>query len=244
MNELSSVYDHALLAQLADNPASQKLAFQLRHQVYCKERGFEPDDRFPQGLERDEHDERALHVLVRNRRCGAPLGVSRVVLDDPDVRVRLPVETHGCASVAERLNRLRVMENVHVAEISRFAVTRNVNHVLGAKENVGSVHVSMGVVAMILAQSWCHGVTHWVGLLDASLPRFLRRLGIGCQPVGSVIEFRGKRQPMLADLQDVWQGVARRNPELIRLAERFAGNQTAVPETANEQRPAVEARLA
>ena len=223
MNDLSSLYGDALLAQLADNPSSRELAFRLRYQVYCKERGFEPDDRFPHGLERDEHDDRALHILVRNRDCGAPLGVSRVVLDDPDGQACLPVETHGCAAVTERLARLRAMENVQVAEISRFAVTRNLRDVTRLQQGVGSAHVSMGVVAMIFAQSWCHGVTHWIGLLDASLPRFLRRLGISCQAFGSVIEFRGKRQPVMADLRDVWQGVARRNPELTRLAESFAG---------------------
>ena len=223
MNDLSSVYGHALLAQLADNPASRQLAFRLRHQVYCKERGFEPDDRYPLGLERDEHDDRAIHILVRNRRCGAPLGVSRVVLDDPDGGTPLPVETHGCTEVRERLERLRMMDNVKVAEVSRFAVTRNLRRIMELQRGIGSVHVSMGVVAMIFAQSWRYGVTHWIGLLDACLPRFLRRLGIGCQPIGSVIEFRGTRQPVMADLRDVWEGVDRRNPELTRLAERFAG---------------------
>ncbi|MDN3517175.1 PEP-CTERM/exosortase system-associated acyltransferase [Aquisalimonas lutea] len=228
MNDLSSVYGHVLLAQLVDNPASQELAFRLRHQVYCKERGFEPDDSFPDGLERDEHDDRALQILVRNRLCGSPLGVSRVVLDDPGAQRSLPVETHGCTAVRERLARLRAMEYVQLAEISRFAVTRNLNRVVESQQDVGSAHVSMGVIAMIFAQSWRYGVTHWVGLLDASLPRFLRRLGITCQPIGSVIEFRGTRQPVLADLRDVWQGVARRNPDLIRLAERFA-NESPLP---------------
>ena len=250
MNNLPSVYDNALLAQLADSPTSQELAFQLRYQVYCKERGFELEDRFPLGLERDEHDARALHILVRNRSCGAPLGVSRVLLDDPCGQTCLPVETHGCAAVRERLARLRDTENVHVAEISRFAVTRNIGHVMPRQQSVSSAHVSMGVVAMIFAQSWCHDVTHWIGLLGASLPRFLRRLGIICKPIGSVIEYRGKRQPVIADLRDVWQGVARRNPDLIRLAERFAGegplpvHQLVASAAMNEQRSAVEARVA
>ncbi|MBK1726606.1 acyl-homoserine-lactone synthase [Halorhodospira neutriphila] len=49
---------------LADHETPLCIHFQLRFQVFCEREGFEPRHRFPDGMEQDHHDEKAVHFLL------------------------------------------------------------------------------------------------------------------------------------------------------------------------------------
>ena len=59
----------------------QDEAYGVRHRVYCEELGFEPvrDDH----RERDEYDDRAVHVLVKSVKSDRYAGCARIVRVDP-----------------------------------------------------------------------------------------------------------------------------------------------------------------
>src|SRR6185312_7020962 len=63
--------------ELADTPELVREAHRLRYQVYCLERGYKLDG---EGLEIDEYDTRAHHVVLCHRRSGEVLGTARLVL--------------------------------------------------------------------------------------------------------------------------------------------------------------------
>jgi N-acyl-L-homoserine lactone synthetase len=62
---------------VANTPDLRDATFALRHEVYCREFGFEPVR--ADGLERDAHDDRAHHYLLAHVPTGAWAGCVRVV---------------------------------------------------------------------------------------------------------------------------------------------------------------------
>ena len=251
MNELPSLYRDVLSAEVACDQATQEDAFRLRYQVYCLERGFEDASAFPEAMETDPHDTYARHFVVRSRDAGLTLGASRLVLDSPP-GVGLPIETHGSRSVTRHIERVRSRESTKLAEVSRLAVTRCLPTLIDQRAvapapvpfsesrdccclqegptvprlPIRSHHVSMGLLALQFQQSWSDDVTHWVALLDQGLLRFLKRVGIHCQPIGPVLAHRGSRQPVMGVVSDVWSGVRKEGVALARLVEQL-GDQVA-----------------
>ena len=64
------------IVQVADTPELISEVFRLRYQVYCVEKGYEPGYN---GMESDEFDHDARHVLLIHRASGEPLGTVRNV---------------------------------------------------------------------------------------------------------------------------------------------------------------------
>ena len=224
LEDLIEVYRRVLLARAAEDVASQRAAFRLRYNVYCVERGFEDISRYPERMEWDSHDEHARHVLVRARsRPGGVVGASRLVVDTA-CQGALPIESHGSVSVCRQLAYVREHPDTRLAEVSRLAVTREfaeVLHPAALPARLRSQHVTLGLLALLFQQSWHAGVTHWVALLETTLLRALARFGFHCHPIGTVIEHRGARQPVIARLADLWGGVRAQGQPLAALASEL-----------------------
>jgi len=50
------VFDRHFEAFLADTEPARQTHYRLRYQVYCRDTGWEDAARFPDQMERDEHD--------------------------------------------------------------------------------------------------------------------------------------------------------------------------------------------
>ena len=80
--------------------ASLDQVFRIRHDVYCRDLGWEPvrDD----GRESDEFDRHSFHCLLRRRGTGEPVGCTRLILARPeDPGYPLPFE-RSCGDVLDR----------------------------------------------------------------------------------------------------------------------------------------------
>ena len=66
----------------ADTPELRDLAYLLRYQVYAHEHGFEKPEDHLKEREKDDYDERSLHILLRHRRSGIVVGTARLVLPE------------------------------------------------------------------------------------------------------------------------------------------------------------------
>lgn len=238
MENLVPLYRSTLQACSPTTPEQRRDVFKLRYQVYCLERGFEPPAQFSDRIETDDFDDRAVHFMTRHRPTQNVLGVTRLVLDAPRGDLPLPVETHDLPVAREILARLRKSGKVKLAEVSRLAVTRDlstlcespavavdsqvVRPISPEMSRILPQHVSIGLLALLFRESWELGVTHWVALLDSALMRCYARIGIQCQPIGPAIEHRGRRQPIVANLTEVWGEIQRRCPPMARLIQDFA----------------------
>ena len=70
MASLKSVFEEYFQIVLADTPALRDTVFRLRYQIYCMETGFERPEDFPDGLEKDAFDGRAVHSLLQHKASG------------------------------------------------------------------------------------------------------------------------------------------------------------------------------
>ena len=66
---------------LANTAESKKIHFNLRYQIYCIEKGFEEAKQFPDELEKDEYDDRAVHFLIKHKADQQWVGTFRLIID-------------------------------------------------------------------------------------------------------------------------------------------------------------------
>ncbi len=215
--------DDAFEVVFADTPKLVHAACRLRYQVYCLERGFEPGGN---GVETDDFDSRARHVLLVHRESGELIGTSRVI----PVSSSAGLHDFPMASVcAPEL--LRDLPARTTGEISRFAVSkqRRMSCRAGAM-------VRLGLMQGILRLSRELGLTHWCAIMEPTLFRLLQMSSIYFLPLGPLVEYHGLRQPAFLDIDaaldrarfeqpDAWNYVTldgelwRRDPVPTRLAE-------------------------
>jgi N-acyl-L-homoserine lactone synthetase len=184
----------------ADTPKLVQAACRLRYQVYCLERGFEPGNN---GIETDEFDSRAHHVLLIHRDSGEPIGTSRVIpatsgggFDD------LPM-TSACAPGLLRNLPIRT-----TGEISRFAVSKRRRMSCRA----GAL-IRLGLMQGILRLSRELGLTHWCAIMEPTLLRLLKMSSIYFLPLGPLVEYHGLRQPAFLDIDAVLDRARFERPE-------------------------------
>lgn len=249
----------------ADNQALIEQSFALRYQVYCLEKDFEASSCFDEDKESDQYDMRSVHSLVYHRRLARYIGSVRLVLADrqaPDAP--FPIE-----NLCRNLHRARLAvahrrASFQVAEISRFAVSKlrragagNETDLTGISARPSSLapaakpeneilpHATLGLFTAIVRMSAANEVSHWYALMEPTLSRLLSRFGIYFQPVGPLLDHRGRRQPVMGDIDRVLARMFVERPDVWELITD-AGRTWPLNESLAAQmcKPAADATLA
>jgi N-acyl amino acid synthase of PEP-CTERM/exosortase system len=176
-------FDEEFRLVVADSERLREASFALRHEVYCRELGFEPVR--VDGRERDAYDERALHYLLAHVPSGAWAGCVRVVLDEP---AGLPFESaFGEVSA--------VRSRGAVGEISRLAVPYGYRQAVPApSERPGfRPHAVLGLALTALAATAEAGLDTAVCMMKPRLAVHLRTYGIRFAQLTDEISYRGRR---------------------------------------------------
>jgi N-acyl amino acid synthase of PEP-CTERM/exosortase system len=215
-------------------------AMRLRYQVYCVERDYENPGQNPGGYERDQFDARSVHALIRHNQSGACVGSVRLILADRvDSNLPFPIESRcGGGLPPGAATRLRGVPRARLAEISRFAVTKEFRRRYTEAEHKEGIsplvkyfdpqssaalhrrampYVTIGLFAAIVRLSILHGVSHWLAVMEPSLIRLLTRFGIHFDPIGPIIEYHGSRQPALATGAEVAARARRERRDVWRI---------------------------
>ncbi len=191
-----------LVVQMAGTPALVRDAYQLRHQVYCLERGYEPDQG---GLETDAYDAHSSHVVLRLATCGTVIGTTRLILPHAAKRSdSFPMQA-VCAP-----ERLAALPFARTAEISRFALSKERRGLSTAATSLSRLALVRGLVQL----SQQEGVTHWCAVMERTLLRLLRASGIHFENMGPVVEYHGLRQPSFCSLDGMLRRMAHEQPEI------------------------------
>ena len=202
-------------------------ALRLRYQVYCVEHDFEDSSHFKDGKESDNYDYRSVHGIVCHRSSGVTAATVRLVLpdmDNPDAP--FPIEKNCGDSLKLVPLLLKGIPRQSIAEISRFAVSRNFKRRLGEADSVAGVglnteayvkqdpsgkrmipHLIVGLFVAIVKLSAEQQITHWYAVMDVSLLRLLNRFGINFMPIGDPVDYHGQRQPCFGRIDDVLAGI-------------------------------------
>jgi N-acyl-L-homoserine lactone synthetase len=188
--------------EMAETADELEEVFRLRYQVYCLERRFEQGSN---GLESDEYDACARHIVLRHRPSGRAIGTVRLIIPRlAGGEAVLPME-----AVAD-LPRLRALPRSAVAEVSRFALSK----VLRAQSaSLGSL-ARLGLVRGLVQISAMLGIGYWCALMEPKLLRLLASTAIHFQPMGLMVEHHGLRQPAFTPLPDMLARVRAERPEI------------------------------
>ena len=209
-------------------------SFRLRYQVYCLEHGFEDASAFPDERENDHHDQRSVHGIVRHKKTGVTAATVRLVLPNRDnPELPFPIEQNCKTSMEASRDVLQVIPRRCLAEISRFAVSKDFKRRVGEAGTIAGIgpdpdryfeqdptgrrvipHLILGLFTAIVRNSVEYNINYWYAVMDVSLLRLLGRFGIEFLPLGGLVDYHGLRQPCIGSVNEVLAGIWRKRPEV------------------------------
>jgi N-acyl-L-homoserine lactone synthetase len=185
---------------VADEPSLVRQSFQLRHQVYCVERGYLEGVK---GLEYDEYDERSRHVVLISRDLGEIVGTVRMVLPS--------AQDPGNSFPLQAVCRPGLLGEIPIestVEISRFAISKE------RRSGLSTGLMRLGLVQGLVRLSYELGMTHWCAVMERPLLRLLQSNSIYFEPLGPLVEYHGPRQPCFSELDGLLDRVGRDQPDV------------------------------
>lgn len=232
-DESEAPYQSHFDFSVIDNATYLQDSYALRYEVYCQERHFLAPENYPQKLESDSYDSRAIHVGVINK-AGALAGSVRLVLPSAQ---GFPLLKH-CKLFREYqyLSDPDKWAELSLAEISRLAVSKNYRrrkndgfYDLASKED-NSVPVKaedeamhrrhkpeiiFGLYKVLYQASKRQGITHWFAAMEKPLLRLLHRYNFDFKPIGPELDYYGPVAPYFAEIAEMEKNVHRRHPEIL-----------------------------
>ena len=208
---LKDLYDRYFEIIPAQTAEQLTASFRLRYEVYCVENPFEDPAENPDGLESDFNDARALHSLLVHRATGDLVGTVRLVLPYLDKSgMGLPIRNICDHELLAEDN--PTLPWASTAEISRFAVSKKLRQRVTDLPVAGGdlppetdtrrriPDTSLGLMQAVIAMASASGITHLCAVMDPTLLRMLRRLGMDFPSLGPLVKHHGLRQPCYANL--------------------------------------------
>lgn len=176
--------------EIAVTPDAVREALQIRHDVYCVERGWEDSNG---DEESDRFDTHAFHAVLREVATGDAFGTVRLVYPDP--------ASQGGSLPLQRIaspNLLMHFPLRSTGEISRFAISKRRREVSSAAL-LPRLALMRGIVHISDALS----LTHWCALMEPALLRLLRSSGIYFEPIGPSVSHHGLREPSAGSIPGI-----------------------------------------
>jgi N-acyl amino acid synthase of PEP-CTERM/exosortase system len=200
----------------AMTPALKDEAYQLRHQVFCEDLGFEPTtvDR----RERDEYDAQSLHLLIRSVQSGMYVGCTRIIRTRPqDAQQRLPFELICAGGVDHALVDPAALPRQTIAEISRLAIVSKYRQRKGERGRPADIssddfetgdrprfpYILIGLYLGTVELARLQDIETLFVLTEPRLALHFRRLGVQIQTIGAPVEHHGLRIPSMMKISTV-----------------------------------------
>jgi N-acyl-L-homoserine lactone synthetase len=184
----------------ADTAVLRNEVYQLRYQVYCVENNFLTGIN---GLEMDEYDARARHMILRHRQSGKIVGTVRLISpmhDRPEAS--LPMLRFCDPSL------LKDLPLTQCGEGSRFAISRQRLTEIGSDNQVLRLWLIQAVVRMSVEA----GHSHILAILDPRLFRLFHMNGIIFRKLGPPVDYHGLRQPAAIEIETMFEEVRSTHP--------------------------------
>jgi N-acyl amino acid synthase of PEP-CTERM/exosortase system len=232
--------DRYFRSSCVDGTPELEATYRIRHQVYCVERGFLSERTYPNGLELDEYDSHALHLLAKHH-AGEPAGTLRLVMHS---ELGFPLMRH-CVFSGEHafLNDPSHPAMHHFAEISRVAVSKVFRRRAGDSPYGGPPRFSQpqgsaggdvidfpipmdtpeiltGLFRVLYQESKRRGVTHWMGAMERGLFVLLKRAGFVMIPAGPEVDYYGPVRPYVASIAELEARLNEKDPQKLRYMVR------------------------
>ncbi len=194
---------------IAVNKEHKNTVFGIRHNVYCEELKFEPENE--DKIEKDEFDAHAHHCLIQHKSSKKHAGTVRIVYSQNEDML-LPLEKYCLDSIDHPTLKPTNFPRDSICEISRLAVPaefrrRQSDKFDGAATGVINADVyskqelrcfpfiAIGLYLSAANVVMKEGIDHVFVMMEPRLARSLRLVGINFQSIGPVIDYHGKRAP-------------------------------------------------
>ena len=205
----------------ADTPELRDEVYRLRYQVYVEEHGFERAEDFPDKRERDRFDARSLHVLLRHRASGTPIGTARLVRPD----YAKPLESFPIQAASDHPVLHNAEVALYAAELSRLAISkrrlkecgtargpfawatldpaRRTNRLRRAFSRLLLPYLSVGLIAGVIEMAAEKGYPILYTIMEPFLIANMSKIGVNFPVIGEAVEYHGLRHPaVLPSLAD------------------------------------------
>lgn len=242
MNTIKELFNEYFEVKSADNQALIDESLRIRYQVYCVENVFEKPADPAQEKETDEYDIHSVHSIIHHKASSSTAATVRLVLPDPEDPSRpFPIEKFCGSSLNNQETYLKDVPRHKIAEISRFAVSKDFKRRLNEQGTIAGVapdtnaypdikidsdtkkitrmfpHISLGLFQGIVRQSAAHDIKYWYAVMEPSLLRLLSRFGIRFNLIGPIVDYHGKRQPCFAVADEVMAGIYNQRRDIWEL---------------------------
>ncbi len=195
--------ERSFTVNVARSAAELAEVHRLRYQVYCTERNFLPGNN---GWEMDAFDDHSVHVALR-RRSGELVGTVRLVTGLEHLpEASFPMQALCPDGLLGQLG----LPIAKIGEISRFSISR----VRRDGDSRIDMLLRLALMRGVLQASIEAGVTHWCAIMEASLFRLLRQVGVDFIPIGAPIIYNGVRRAAVAEIAEVLAQSRDERPEL------------------------------
>lgn len=199
----------------AINDALKWHNYHIRHEVYCRELGFE-SVRADQ-IETDAYDAHSIHCLVRAVATHMFVGCARIVVADPaNPEAPLPIEK-ACGDTLDRtIIDPSAMDRSRIGEISRLAVVSqyrrrkgeigrpfSIDDNFGDDTRIRLPYMTLGLYLAMIALARWKGIDTLFMLTEPLLATSIAHLGVEVHPIGSPIEHRGTRIPSALFIDEI-----------------------------------------
>lgn len=191
-----------LLVKRASSQEELSDAYSVRYKVYCLERGYEKVEKHPEGLERDEYDQYAVH-LVAYVNSFLPVGTVRLILNNP---FGFPVERYCNVSVKEIHP-----DNDGIAEISRLAVSSDVKKA----SLVERTQITLSLIRELYYTARELNIQYLVAAMGQPLERLLKKCGMTFITAGPPVDYHGLRSPYYAAFEDLERELFNKRKDLF-----------------------------
>jgi N-acyl amino acid synthase of PEP-CTERM/exosortase system len=213
-------FDNCFEVFLADTPESRQIHYNLRYQVYCEEMGFEDKTQYPDEMEYDEWDDKAVHFLVRHKLSGHWLGGLRLVFNENGP---LPFERHSTShqhisspqrKISVEMSRLCVIKEARRFSSKRFAPYGLPDQEIAAEsDKVRSFYnfknqtrsMIWGLFKAAVDYSAENNLDYWYFIVAPALAYFIRREGFELSQIGEPCDHKGVRTPYKIAVNNILQ---------------------------------------
>ena len=207
--KIASHFSEYLRPTVAHNQYLKQKSFEIRHNVYCEELGFEECNEARQ--ETDDFDLHSIHCVIQHRSTNRFAGTVRIVYSLSENQ-ELPLEKFCLNSIDHPTLVPTNFPRHKICEISRLAVPsefrrRQSDKFKGAatgaiNENEYSEKelrcfpfIAIGLYLSAANIVISKGIEHVFVMMEPRLARSLKFVGIEFQQIGPVVEYHGKRAP-------------------------------------------------
>ncbi|APG48190.1 PEP-CTERM/exosortase system-associated acyltransferase [Phaeobacter porticola] len=192
-----------------------RTCMRLRYQEYCVNRSWEALEQFPDGLERDQYDDSAVHILLEDQRTGDPVGTVRILYQSFEAKdPQFPS--------FERSDRFQKHMRRHwtkgkLIEISRFTLSREHSATKVSRADLATgIFPALALVRGIMRAIAYDDVDTVIMTVAPGLQRMLSRSGFRYHDIGVRIDHRGIRVPIYRELPALLAELFDKNVEVWR----------------------------